>query len=97
MSIEGVLLEHFSALPKSDINSTKKSCQRHSVFHLVLSHEKKQDSATTNAHSNFLLRCLKIKILTTYLSTIWGNTDSCAEKYKCASVLYLMSVMLHCY
>ena len=27
------------------------------------------------------------------LSTIWENTDGCAEQYICASALYLMSVM----
>ena len=25
------------------------------------------------------------------------NTDGCVEKYRCASVLYLMSVMSQCY
>ena len=34
--------------------------------------------------------------MTTSLSTIWENTDSCAEQYICASALYLMSVMPHC-
>ena len=37
------------------------------------------------------------KILTTSLSTIWENTDGCAEQYRCASSLYLMSVMSQCY
>ena len=27
------------------------------------------------------------------LSTIWENTDGCADKYRCASALYLMSVL----
>ena len=30
------------------------------------------------------------------LSTIWKNTDGCAEKYRCASALYLMSVLSQC-
>ena len=30
-------------------------------------------------------------------STIGGNTGGCADQYKCASVLYLMSVMSQCY
>ena len=33
------------------------------------------------------------KVLTTSLSTIWENTDGCAEQYRFASALYLMSVM----
>ena len=32
-------------------------------------------------------------MLTTSLSTIWGNTDVFAEQYRCASALYLMSVI----
>ena len=37
------------------------------------------------------------KILTTSLSTIWENTDGCAEQYRCAYALYLMSVISKCY
>ena len=37
------------------------------------------------------------KVLTTSLITIWENTDDCAEKYRCASALYLMSVMSQTY
>ena len=35
--------------------------------------------------------------MTTSLSTIWENTDGCAEQYRCASALYLMSVMSQFY
>ena len=31
------------------------------------------------------------------LSTIWENTDGCAEQYRCASALYLMSVFYQCH
>ena len=31
------------------------------------------------------------------MGTIWGNTGGCAEQYRCASKLYLMSVMSQCY
>ena len=47
MPIEGIALEHFSAVPKTDINSTTPSCQRHAVFHSFLSDDRKQDSDTT--------------------------------------------------
>ena len=40
---------------------------------------------------------LKEKLFTSSLSRIWKNTDGCAEKYRCASALYLMSVMFQCY
>ena len=35
--------------------------------------------------------------MTTSLSTIWENTDDCAEQYICASALYVMSVIYQCY
>ena len=98
MSIEGIALEHFSVLPKVDINSTTPSRQRHAVFRSFLSDDSKQDNATTTAHRKRLISLLKEKkALTTYLSTIWENTDGCAEQYICASALYLMSVMSQCY
>ena len=35
--------------------------------------------------------------MTTSLSKIWKNTDGCAEQYRCASGIYLISVMSQCY
>ena len=49
------------------------------TFSLFLYDDSKQDSATTTAHSKRFISLLKEKkLLTTYLSTIWGNTDGCA-------------------
>ena len=36
-------------------------------------------------------------VVTSSLSTIWENTDGCAEQYRCAFALYLMSVMSQTY
>ena len=36
-------------------------------------------------------------MLKTSLSTIWENTDGCAEQYRCASALYLRSVISQTY
>ena len=94
VSIEGIVLEHFSAAPQADINSSTLSRPWHAVFHSFLSNDSKQDAATTTAHSKQLISLLKNKkVLTTSLSTIWENTDGCAEQYRCASALYLMSVI----
>ena len=41
VSIEGILLEHFIELPKTYINSTTPSRQRHAVFHSFLSDDSK--------------------------------------------------------
>ena len=80
MSIEGIELEYFSAAPQADINSSTLSRPRHAVFHSFLSDDSKQDAVTTTAHSKKLISLLKDKkVLTTSLSTIWGNTDDCVE------------------
>ena len=74
MSIEGIALENFSAAPQEDINSTTPSRQRHAVFHHFLSDYRKQDAATTTAHSKRLISLLKNKqVLTTSLSK-YGKT-----------------------
>ena len=76
-------MEHFRALPKADINSTTSSRQCHAVFQYFLSDNIKQDAATTTAHSKRLVSLLNEKtLLTTLLSTVWVNTDSCAEQYR---------------
>ena len=80
MSIEGIALKTFSALPNSDINSTTPSRQLHSVFRSFLSDNSKQDAATTTVHINSLISWIKDKkVLTTSLSTIRENTDGWAE------------------
>ena len=71
MSIEVNTLEHFSAVPKTDINSTTPSRQIHAEFHSFLSYDMKQDAENTTAHSNRFISLLKDKIiLTTSLSII---------------------------
>ena len=61
VSIEGIVLEHFSALSQTYINSTTLSHQRHAVVHYCLSDDSKQDSATTTAHRKRLISLLKNK------------------------------------
>ena len=98
MSIEVIALEHFSTAPQADINSSSFPRPRHAVFHSFLSDDRKQDAATTTAHIKRLISLLKNKqVLTTSLSTIWGNTDGCAEQHICSSALYLMSVISQTY
>ena len=59
MSIEGISVEHFSALQQTEINSSKKPCPRHAVFHSFLLGDNKQDSAATTVHSKYLIELLK--------------------------------------
>ena len=92
MYIEGISLEHLIALPQTEISSSTKPFPRHAVFHYFLSDDRKQDAVTTTAHSKRLIEMFtEQKLLTSTLSTIWENTDGCAEQHRCASTLYLMS------
>ena len=31
------------------------------------------------------------------MTTIWENTDGCAYQYRCATTLYLLSMLAHAY
>ena len=59
MSIYGIALELFSALPQTEINSSTEPCMRHAVFHYFLLDNSRQDYATTTAHSKLLIELLK--------------------------------------
>ena len=96
MYIEGITLEHLSALPQTEINSSKKACPLYALFHYFLSDDSKQDATTTTAHSKHFIELLK-QLLTSTLSKIWENTVGCEEKYICASVLYHMSHLFQCH
>ena len=61
MSIEGILLEYFTALTKADINTTTPSYQGHTLFHFFTSDYRKQDADTTTAHSKRLISFLREK------------------------------------
>ena len=65
MSIEGIALEHFSALPQTEIKSSTKPCPRHAVFHFFKD-DSKQDAATNTAHSKRLIKLLKEQKVLTY-------------------------------
>ena len=81
VSIEGVALGHFSAFLQTEINLSTKAFQRHAVFRSFLSDDIKQDSATTTAHIKSLIKLLKEqRLLTSTFSTIWENTEGCAEQ-----------------
>ena len=58
MSIEGIALEHFGALPQTEIKPSTKPCPRHAVFNYFLSDDSKYYAATTTAHNNHLIEFL---------------------------------------
>ena len=68
------------------------------MFHYFFLGDRKQYSSTNTSHIKRLIELSKeIKVLASSLSTIWGNTDGFVEQYRCASSLYLISVMSQCY
>ena len=65
---------------------------------LFLSDDGKQYAINTTSHRKRLIELLtEQKVLTSTLITIWENTDGCADQYRCASELYLVSIMSQCY
>ena len=63
-----------------------------SVFHSMILDESEQDGAATAANSNHLIKTLVDDgVLKKRLSTLWEETDGCAESYWCATALFLLS------
>ena len=64
------------------------------MFNYFFSNEIKQGDATTIAHIKSIIEFLnKCNIMSNTLSTIWENTDGCDENDRCATTLYLMSML----
>ena len=59
MFIEGISLEHFNALPQTEIYSSTNACPRNVVFNYLLPDNRKQDAATTTAHIKRFIELLK--------------------------------------
>ena len=55
VSIEGIALEHFSALTQTEIKSSKKTMSATCSVSFLFSDDSKQDAATTTAPSNRLI------------------------------------------
>ena len=61
MSIEGIVLEHFSAVPQTNLNSTTPSRKHHAAFYSFYYDDIKQNAATTTEHSKHLISFIKEK------------------------------------
>ena len=94
VSIEVINVEHFSATYYKTSLSSSHICTRHAVFHSFLSDNNKQDASKIDAHINQIIDLLGEYIyLGSGVSTIWDNTDGCAEHYRFDTELYLFSVL----
>ena len=64
------------------------------MFHSFLTVDSKQDDVTSAATCKHIIKLLKQrKIMSSKLSTLWENTDGRAENYRCATSLFLLSIL----
>ena len=62
-----------------------------------MSDDSKHCADTTTSHSKRFIGLIREKSTDVKISTIWENTGGCAEQYRCASAIYLMSFMSQSY
>ena len=68
------------------------------MFNYLLYDDRKQDTATTAAHSKRIIELFqKWTLLFDCIIKIWENTDGCTDQYCCATALYLLSMLAHAY
>ena len=93
VSIEGVVLEHFHALPQIEIKPSKHHVHEIQCFiHFCWTRTNKM--LPLLRHTSIVwFNCLKNKKTDVNIKYNMGNTDGCTEQYRCASALYLMSVL----
>ena len=96
VSMEGVALEHFKATLVDAVANPSNDDIIQAVFHSFLSDDSAQDGATTATHTRQLLqKLLDSDIIKAGLSTLWESTDGCAEQYRSATALFLLSALAH--
>jgi hypothetical protein len=63
-------------------------------FHSHFSDDKTQNAASTHAHMDVLFSYLrKEKVLDELTGTVFDHTDGCAKQYRCATAIYLLSML----
>ena len=98
MSIEGIVLENFSALQQPSPLLYLGYLTYNAVFHSLFPDDSKHDAATTSTQSKKIIELLQNRQLLFWgLSTIWEDADGCAEKYRFTNALYLLSMLAHTY
>ena len=98
MSIEAITCHKFSAYKQPLPLSEPPSHTRHDVFHYFFSDYRKHFSATTAAHIKRITELLNNRKIIFYdFSTICNNTYSFTENYRCATVLFLLSILSQSY
>ena len=60
--------------------------------------DRKQDAATTADHIKQIIELLHNRtLLFSDMITLWENNDRCVQQYRCATALYLLSMLEHAY
>ena len=86
--MEGVALEHFKKLKPSTIPMAK--------FNSSLSDESDQDASTTATNICTLLQFIFAKhMISPLLTMMWYKMNGCANQYRCALDLYLLSFLVY--
>ena len=68
------------------------------MFHYISYDNIKQDVATTDAHSKRIIKLFQNRTVFFYdVITIWEHTDGCVKQYRCATKLYLLSMLVNTY
>ena len=73
-------MEHFSAPTNTEAPTTPQSRTHHAMFPYLFPDDIQQDTATTTVHRKCIIELLNQRnVLSSKISTIWENTDGCAE------------------
>ena len=71
---------------------------RHAVFNIFLSYDNKKYAVIIAAHNKHIIEMLqKRKILFSDMINTWKNKDVFVEQYRCATALYLLSMLSDAY
>ena len=63
------------------------------AFHCHLSDDNTQNASSTHAHMDLLISRLMAAGVLRKDGTFWDTTDGCSKQYRCATCLYLLSML----
>ena len=62
--------------------------------HYFFSDDRKQDADTTDTHIKHIIELLNQRnIMYEKMSTLWDNIDGCSEQYRCATSIFILSIL----
>ena len=98
VSIDVILLDHFISFQNPSPLLSSGDLKLQDLFHSFFSDGRKQDSFTKSAFSKHIIESFQNRQLCFVdLSNIWENKDGCEVQYRCATALFLLSMLSHMY